>query len=103
MATPVRPPLSAGTNSAESKPAKQPAQKPTPPHLTKWYVELSKFVGMEVEVEFLIGDQPVKISGRLQAFRVDSMHCVIDCEDRCVFVRCPLSITRLRKRAKTDQ
>jgi len=92
MSTPLRPPVSAGNNSAESKEKK----------VSLWETEMIKFVGELVEVEYAIGDRCVKISGRLRAFAGMGLHVVVDADKTAIFIRIPLSITRLRKGAKVE-
>jgi hypothetical protein len=94
MTTPLRPPVSAGNNSADSKTASKGS------FADRWQGELNKFLNSLVDVEYCIGQQEMKISGRLVAFMPQSTCVVIDCDTRSIIVRQPLSITRLRKAAK---
>lgn len=89
MSTPLRPPVSAGNNSAESK-NNQKKQGP-------WETEMLKFINKLVEVEYVIGERTLKATGYLRAFAGMGMHVVLDETHKSVFVRIPLSITRLRK------
>lgn len=95
MTQPLRPPVSAGNNSADSR-----SEVKAPPNTANWGPELGKFLYQAVEVEYLVGDQSHKITGKLVAFKWDALHVIVDTESTTVVVRLPLSITRLRKGAK---
>jgi hypothetical protein len=93
--TPVRPPLSAGNNSAEPK---EKGLAITPRMPIPFFVrELRKFIGAEVVVDFVLGTEVISIEGKLVAFQEQSLHCVVDCVGVCQVVRIPLRITRSRK------
>jgi hypothetical protein len=90
--------MSAGNNSAESKP-KGPAftSPPGPPQFVR---ELHKFVGQQVEVEYMLGEERCQIEGKLVAWDTRALHCVIDTSSESYIVRLPLQVTRSRKHGK---
>jgi|HubBroStandDraft_2_1064218.scaffolds.fasta_scaffold435332_1 hypothetical protein len=100
--TPVRPPLSAGNNSAEPKPKTAVDARFYEPRTAPnvWFLELSKFKNNQVTVDFMMGEQLVSITGKLVAFRGDSLHVIVDCDAETILVRLPLRVTRARKHPK---
>jgi hypothetical protein len=100
--TPVRPPLSAGNNSADPKPKTaidaRFYERPSAGNI--WFLELAKFKDKQVTADFMMGDQLVSITGKLVAFRGDSLHVIVDCDAETILVRLPLRVTRARKHPK---
>ncbi len=89
MSTPLRPPVSAGDNSAESKTKQQ--------EVPGWQRELRLFLNRNVTVDFMLGDQRETVSGKLVAFDYHCFHCVVFTEaGESVIIRIPLRVSLKR-------
>lgn len=93
--TPLKPPVSAGNNSVD-KNAPKKIQPTQPPWRQSWADAFAKFLYQEVTVEFLIGTETRKVTGKLTGWNWECSHCVVKTAEEILFVRHPLAIT-LRK------
>lgn len=111
--TPLRPPTKqAATQTTVVNntcfPSAQPAVKPgdTPPRSDRapgWHNELQKFLRVDVEIDYEIGDKAYTVSGRMVAIYDNSVHCIVDTGEESIFIRIPLRIRRARKHAKVTK